>query len=252
MPSYHCWSWINEWSLYIVTENIYILCLYTFRYYVSGFFYILGSVWLVTFNGIPLSHSALLLHFLFHVFMWKFWRNYVITMLIILYYSILYVYTRISRTMQILVKGEDNTKLKNLCLILLSLFRQWNMFKLNYTHFDRHDITEILLKVALSTINPKPHFVRWLYITKYLDNNVSERYIVGKYIIYLYEPFCPILQQVQMNFPTMYLYCVYYAMSKCPNQPTNCLKRAVTSVLRFYWCPLWRPRLNTVTIFYHR
>ena len=35
-------------------------------------FFILGSVWLVTFNGIPLLHSALLLHFLFHVFMWKF------------------------------------------------------------------------------------------------------------------------------------------------------------------------------------
>jgi hypothetical protein len=64
------------------------------------------------------------------------------------------------------------------------------------TKTDRHDITEILLKVALSTINPKPHFVRWLYITKYLDNNVSERYIVGKYIIYLYEPFSPILQMV--------------------------------------------------------
>ena len=26
---------------------------------------------------------------------------------------------------------EDNTKLKNLCLILLSLFRQYNMLKLN-------------------------------------------------------------------------------------------------------------------------
>ena len=28
------------------------------------------------------------------------------------------------------VYGEDNAKLKNLCLILLSLFRKYNMFKL--------------------------------------------------------------------------------------------------------------------------
>ena len=35
-------------------------------------FFTLGSVWLVTFNGIPLSHSALLLHLLFHVFMLKY------------------------------------------------------------------------------------------------------------------------------------------------------------------------------------
>ena len=39
---------------------------------VFGFFFILGSVWLDTFIGIPLLHSALLLHFLFHIYMWKF------------------------------------------------------------------------------------------------------------------------------------------------------------------------------------
>jgi hypothetical protein len=43
-------------------------------------------------------------------------------------YFILYVY------------GEDNTKLKKLCLILLSLFRQYNMFK-------QRTITDIKKKV---------------------------------------------------------------------------------------------------------
>jgi ABC-type protease/lipase transport system fused ATPase/permease subunit len=45
------------------------IMLYNLKYVPVFFFFILGSVWLVTFNGIPLSHSALLLHFLFHVFM---------------------------------------------------------------------------------------------------------------------------------------------------------------------------------------
>ena len=42
-------------------------------------------------------------------------------------YCILYVY------------GEDTTKSKNLCLILLSLFRQYNMFKFkHYTSIRIH------------------------------------------------------------------------------------------------------------------
>jgi hypothetical protein len=66
----------------------------------------------VTFNNIPLSHSVLLLHLLFHVFMLKFLQKLCNNNAYHIVYFILYVY------------GEDNTKLKKLCLILLSLFRE--------------------------------------------------------------------------------------------------------------------------------
>jgi hypothetical protein len=60
---------VNLWWNDLYLEWIFELAR-QFVYFFS--FFTLGSVWLVTFSGIPLSHSALLLHLLFHVFMLKF------------------------------------------------------------------------------------------------------------------------------------------------------------------------------------
>jgi hypothetical protein len=43
---------------------------------------------------------------------------------------------------------------------------------------------------------------------------------------------------------TMYVYCVYLAMTKCLKQLPNCLIRANNRLSnRFKWCPLRHPRL---------
>jgi len=62
-----------------------------------------------------------------------------------------------------------------------------------------------------------------------------------------------------LEFPTMYVYCIYRGMSKAPKKLSNCLKRAETSVVLIVFdCVLCEVRayklisINDVTVSYRR
>ena len=60
------------------------------------------------------------------------------------------------------------------------------------------------------------------------------------------ELFLPVSQgwKLIVYLLTMYVYCVYLAMTKCLKQLPNCLIRANNRLSnRFKWCPLRHPRL---------
>jgi len=99
--------------------------------------------------------------------------------------------------------------------------------------FLRHTFTENIFDIVTTYTKSLSLYILNSYSLLYRQYT----YIVGKY----------------KNVSTMYVYCVYPAMSKCSKQLPNCLKIAETSVvlivLNGFFCEV---RAFTVTLSYRR